>query len=52
MQVQRGVLLSGDNAFFDEVEAAVGDAEWIERRRRAFSAQPGAVLPLSEQVKA
>lgn len=50
MQVDRGVLLSGDNAFMEEVEAAVGDRAWIEERRRAFSAVPG--LQLRDQVAA
>lgn len=52
VQVQRGVLLSGDNAFFDEVEAAVTDKVWIDQRRRAFCAQSGAASSLTEQVTA
>jgi hypothetical protein len=37
MQVQRGVLLSGDNAFYDEVAESVGwDSEWARLRRTAF----------------
>ncbi|HEV2663909.1 MAG TPA: nucleotidyltransferase domain-containing protein [Blastocatellia bacterium] len=37
VQVQRGVLLSGDNAFYDELADAVGwDSEWVRLRRIAF----------------
>lgn len=37
MQVQRGVLVSGENAFYDEVAAAVGPtSEWVRLRRVAF----------------
>ena len=53
VQVQRGVLLSGDNAFFDEVEAAVTDhAEWIRLRRRAFGVEADTPTSLREQVTA
>lgn len=55
MQVQRGVLLSGENAFFDEVADAVGrDSEWARLRETAFGvAREGEPTPtLREQVVA
>ena len=55
MQVQRGVLLSGDNAFYDEVAEAVGwDSEWERLRRTAFgAARRDEVMPtLHDQVVA
>ena len=55
MQVQRGVLLSGDNAFYDEVGEAVGwDSEWARLRRTAFGVAVGdaAAPTLREQVVA
>lgn len=55
VQVQRGVLLSGDNAFYDEVAEAVGrDSEWVRLWRRAFgvAGRDGACVPLRERVKA
>lgn len=37
MQLQRGVLISGDNGFFDEVAAATGpDPRWTQLRAVAF----------------
>jgi hypothetical protein len=55
VQVQRGVLLSGDNAFYDEVAYAVGwNSEWVRLRRIAFGiAGENEVAPsLREQVTA
>ncbi|HLF08486.1 MAG TPA: nucleotidyltransferase domain-containing protein [Dehalococcoidia bacterium] len=54
MQVQRGVLLSGDNAFFDAVAASVGDASvWTQLRRTVFGIQAEGKerpVPLGDQV--
>jgi hypothetical protein len=37
IQVQRGVLISGDNGFYEEVAAAVGlDSLWVQLRGIAF----------------
>jgi hypothetical protein len=37
MQVQRGVLISGDNGFYDEMTAAMGaDSLWVRLRDVAF----------------
>jgi hypothetical protein len=55
VQVQRGVLLSGDNAFYDEVACAVGwDSEWVRLRHIAFGITwENEVAPsLREQVTA
>lgn len=56
LQVQRGVMLTGDNTFFEEVGAAVGlDSEWTRLRRLAFGVEAkneSAAPPLAEQVKA
>jgi len=55
VQVQRGILLSGDNGFWAEVEAAVGPrTPWCLLRRTAFGVDsPGGVPPsLREQVSA
>lgn len=55
VQVQRGLLLSGDNAFFEAVEAAVGlDTEWTRLRRAAFGLESGLnpPPPLRDQVVA
>ena len=50
--VQRGLLLSGDNALFEEVIAAVGyDSEWAHLCRTVFSAEPEPVT-LRQQVSA
>jgi hypothetical protein len=55
MQVQRGVLVSGDNAVYDEVGAALADQpEWLRLRRLAFGLEDGAgVAPtIADQVRA
>jgi Nucleotidyltransferase domain len=55
VQVQRGVLLSGDNAFYDEPADAVGwDSEWVRLRRIAFgiAGENEATPSLREQVTA
>ncbi|OQA11600.1 MAG: Nucleotidyltransferase domain protein [Chloroflexi bacterium ADurb.Bin360] len=55
MQVQRGVLLSGDNGFYAEVAAAVGDiSNWNHLRRTAFGieGQDGLAPDLCTQVRA
>jgi hypothetical protein len=37
LQVQKGILISGDNGFYNEVAQAVGlNSEWVELRREAF----------------
>ena len=52
MCVQRGILLSGDNALFDEVIAAVGhDSEWARLCFAVFGAGPEPST-LHDQVKA
>lgn len=53
MGVQKGVLLSGDNGFYDEIGEAVGiDSEWVRLRRIAFGIedQKGKSPTLQEQV--
>jgi hypothetical protein len=55
MQVQRGVLVSGDNAFYDEVGAAMADQpEWLRLRRVAFGLEDeaGVAPPIAAQVRA
>ena len=55
MQTQRGVLVSGDNAFYDEIARAVGpDSRWVQLRRTAFGIEgPGDVTPtLRGQIEA
>ena len=55
VQVQRGVLLSGDNAFYDELAVAVGwDSQWVRLRRIAFGVtEENETAPsLREQVTA
>jgi hypothetical protein len=55
MCVQRGVLLTGDNAFYDQVMEAVGvDSEWARLRQRAFGIveEGEGPLTLEEQVRA
>ncbi len=48
VQVQRGVLLSGDNGFWAEVEAAVGPrTPWSALRRAAFGVEPPGGVPPS-----
>jgi hypothetical protein len=53
--VHKGVLLSGDNGFYDEVGEVVGlDSEWVKLRRTAFGieGQDGKAPGLQEQVVA
>lgn len=53
--VYKGVLLSGDNGFYDEISIAVGlDSEWVRLRRIAFGieGQDGTPPTLQEQVVA
>jgi hypothetical protein len=53
--VQKGVLLSGDNGFYDEVGEAVGaDSEWTQLRQIAFGIEDkdGKAPYLREQVTA
>lgn len=55
MQVQRGVLISGDNAFYDEIAEAIGrDSEWARLRRIAFGIEDeaGVAPSLRDQVRA
>lgn len=55
MQVQRGVLLSGDNGFYTEVAAAMGnDSSWTHLRRMAFGieGQDGLAPDLCIQIRA
>jgi Nucleotidyltransferase domain len=55
MKVQRGVLISGDNAFYDEVAQAMGQqSEWVRLHRTAFGieSEEGQAPTLSEQVRA
>jgi hypothetical protein len=55
VQVQRGVLVPGDNALFTAVESAVGrDTEWARLRRVVFSVEEIESRPptLREQVVA
>ena len=50
--VQRGLLLSGDNALFEEVITAVGyDSEWSHLCRTVFAARPEPTT-LQQQVTA
>jgi hypothetical protein len=53
--VARGVLLKGDNSFFQQALEAVGDgSRWARLCRRAFGieTQTGELFPLSDQVRA
>ncbi|MFN8490894.1 MAG: nucleotidyltransferase domain-containing protein [Caldilineaceae bacterium] len=55
MQVQRGVLLSGDNGFYAEVAQAVGlDSQWTQLRSIAFGVMDvhGRPASLRERVVA
>ena len=57
MQVQRGVLVSGDNAFYDQVAEAIGpDSLWVDLRRQAFGIDHNIVEQkspaLADQIKA
>ena len=50
MRVQRGILISGDNASYTEVVADIGtESVWAKLSRHAFGLSK---LPLSDQVKA
>lgn len=55
MQVQRGILESGDNVFYEETAHALGpDSEWVRLRALAFGIGANDVLAhaLAEQVRA
>lgn len=55
VKVQRGLLLSGDNAFYDETATALGaSGEWVRQRGHAYGIEgdAGIPLPLREQVLA
>jgi hypothetical protein len=55
VQVQRGILIAGDNAFYDEVAEVVGvDSRWSRLRRSAFGIeeQEGRGHTLRAQVEA
>jgi hypothetical protein len=55
MKVQRGVLMSGDNAFYEELTQAMGQqSEWVHLLRTAFGieSEEGKAPTLSEQVRA
>lgn len=55
MKVQRGILMSGDNAFYDEVAQVMGQqSEWVRLQRIAFGieSEEGKAPTLSEQVRA
>lgn len=55
VKVQRGVLLSGDNGRWDDINRAVGEtSEWARLRRLAFGIEDesGRLVPLREQVVA
>jgi hypothetical protein len=54
VRVQRGVLLSGDNGVWDEVNRAVGEmTPWVRLRRTAFGIEDKGRAPtLREQVLA
>jgi hypothetical protein len=55
MKVQRGILISGDNAFYDAVTQALGQqSEWVRLHRTAFGieSEEDQAPTLSEQVRA
>jgi hypothetical protein len=55
MQVQRGILVSGDNGFYNEVAQAVGvQSRWTQLRQQAFGIEgsTGRAPMLTEQVEA
>lgn len=55
IQTQRGVLVSGDNAFFDEIAQAVGpESPWAQLRLTAFGIEGADGIPptLQQQVEA
>lgn len=55
MKVQRGMLMSGDNALYDELARVIGQqSEWMHLLRATFGieSEEGKVSILSEQVRA
>jgi hypothetical protein len=55
IQTQRGVLVSGDNAFFDEIAEVVGpESAWARLRRTAFGIEgaDGTAPTLRQQIEA
>ena len=55
MKVQRGILMSGDNALYDQLSRAMGrQSEWVRLLRTAFGieSEEGKAPTLSEQVRA
>jgi hypothetical protein len=56
MQVQRGILETGDNAFYEEVARAIGtNSRWVQLLRLAFGIGSAVAEPASsliEQVRA
>ncbi len=55
MKVHRGILMSGDNAFYEELSRAMGkQSEWVQLLRTAFGieSEEGKALILGEQVRA
>jgi hypothetical protein len=55
MKTYRGVLLSGDNGVWDEINRAVGETtQWVRYRRLAFGIDDagGRTPPLREQIMA
>lgn len=44
MQVQRGILLKGDNAFFKQIEEAIGlNSKWVHLWRISFGVEGGSL---------
>jgi hypothetical protein len=55
MKVHRGILMLGDNAFYDELTHAMGQqSEWMQLSRTAFGieSEVGKTPTISEQVRA
>jgi predicted nucleotidyltransferase len=55
IQVQHGILLTGDNTFYKEVAEAVGqDSEWVKLRNTVFGIArvETEIISLQDQVKA
>lgn len=55
MKVQRGILMSGDNALYNELTREMGQqSEWMRLLRTAFGieSEEGQAPTLSEQVRA
>jgi predicted nucleotidyltransferase len=55
IKVQRGILIGGDNRFYEEIARAVGvESEWVQLRRVAFGIEDteGRGPALHEQVRA